>query len=256
MGKVRSSIGACGNGNLGLDQHEPGAMGRVVQADDNGKPIMSIRILLADDHNIVRDGLRALIEKYSDFEVVAEAADGRTAVRSALELRPDIVIMDISMPDMNGIEAARQITSGAEGIRVLTLSMHSDGRYVKQLFAAGASGYLLKECASSELINAIRAISADNIYLSPSIAHVVLTECLNTQPAAKASVFSLLTAREREVLQLMAEGKTTKEIAYSLDLSVKTVEAHRRNIMKKSNIHSIAMLTKFAIREGVTSLES
>jgi len=217
---------------------------------------VKIKILLVDDHKIVRDGLRALIDKYPDLEVVAEAADGRTAVRLAKELSPNIVIMDISMPDLNGIEAARQIASESPRVKVLTLSMHSDARYVKQLFAAGASGYLLKECAIDELVTAIQSVAANQIYLSPRITHVVLTEYLSKQPIAEASVFSVLTAREREVLQLMAEGKTTKEIAYFLNLSVKTVEAHRQKIMEKSNIHSIAELTKYAIREGLTSLES
>ncbi len=217
---------------------------------------MKIKILLADDHKIVRDGLRALIEKCPDMQVVAEAADGRTAVRLAKELSPDIAIMDISMPDLNGIEAARQISAESPHVKILTLSMHSDARYVKHLFTAGASGYLLKECAFDELVNAIRTVAANQVYLSPRVTHVVLSEYLSKQPIAEASVFSVLTAREREVLQLMAEGKTTKEIAYSLGLSVKTVEAHRQKIMEKSNIHSIAELTKYAIREGLTSLES
>ena len=217
---------------------------------------MNIKILLADDHKIVRDGLRALIEKQQDMEVVAEAADGRTAVHLAKELSPDVAIMDISMPDLNGIEAARQILSESPRVRIITLSMHSDSRFVKEVFKVGASGYLLKECAFEELANAIHTVAADQIYLSPRITHVVLNDYLSKMPMAEASVFSVLTAREREVLQLMAEGKTTKEIAYSLDLSVKTVEAHRQKIMEKSNIHSVAELTKYAIREGLTSLES
>jgi DNA-binding NarL/FixJ family response regulator len=217
---------------------------------------MSIKILLADDHKIVRDGLRALIEKYPDMEVVAEAADGRTAVRLVKELRPKVVIMDISMPDLNGIEATRQILVEEPEVKILTLSMHSDSRYVKEVFKVGAAGYLLKECAFEELANAIYTVAADQIYLSPRITHVVINDYLSKLPAARTSVFSVLTAREREVLQLLAEGKTTKEIAFSLDLSVKTVEAHRQKIMEKSDIHSVAELTKYAIREGLTSLES
>jgi DNA-binding NarL/FixJ family response regulator len=217
---------------------------------------MGIRILLADDHKIVRDGLRALIEKQPDMEVVAEAADGRAAVHMAKELSPDVVIMDISMPDLNGIEAARQIVVESPRVKVITLSMHSDSRFVKEVFKVGASGYLLKECAFDELSNAIHTVIADQIYLSPHITHVVLNDYLSKVPMTEASVFSILTAREREVLQLMAEGKTTKEIAYALDLSVKTVEAHRQKIMEKSNIHSVAELTKYAIREGLTSLEA
>jgi DNA-binding NarL/FixJ family response regulator len=217
---------------------------------------VKIRILLADDHKIIRDGLRALIGKYPNMEVIAEAPDGRTAVRLAKELSPDVAIMDISMPDLNGIEAARQIRAEAPQVSVLTLSMHSDGRFVKQLFAAGASGYLLKECAADELIDAIQTVAAKQFYLSPSVTHVVLADYLSKEPKAESSVFSVLTAREREVLQLLAEGKTTKEIAYSLNLSAKTVEAHRQKIMEKSNIHSIAELTKYAIREGLTSVDS
>lgn len=216
---------------------------------------MKTKILLADDHEIVRNGLRSLIEKVPGMEVVAEAADGRTAVRLAGELLPDLIIMDISMPDLNGIEATHQIVANSPRVKILILSMHSDARYVKRLFAAGASGYLLKECAVDELMNAIRAVIANQIYLSPRITRLVLTEYLSKQPIVEVSVFSVLTAREREVLQLMAEGKTTKEIAWSLDISVKTVEAHRQKIMEKSNIHSIAELTKYAIREGLTSLE-
>lgn len=217
---------------------------------------MSIRILVADDHKIVRDGLRALIERQPDMEVVGEAADGRTAVRLVKEMSPDVVIMDISMPDLNGIEAARQILGDSPRVKIIALSMHSDSRFVKEVFKVGASGYLLKECAFEELANAIHTVSVDQIYLSPRITHVVLNDYLSKMSMTETSVFSVLTAREREVLQLMAEGKTTKEIAYSLDLSVKTVEAHRQKIMEKSNIHSVAELTKYAIREGLTSLES
>jgi two-component system response regulator NreC len=217
---------------------------------------MRIKILLADDHQIVRDGLRTMIACHADMEVVAEAENGRTAVRRVKQLSPDVVIMDISMPDLNGIEATRQIIADAPRVKIIALSMHSDGHYVKELFKAGASGYLLKECAFEELANAIRTVAVDRIYLSPRIAHVVINDYLNKVPMAPNSVFSVLTAREREVLQLLAEGKTTKEIAYTLGLSTKTVEAHRQKIMEKSNLHSVAELTKYAIREGLTSLES
>jgi len=217
---------------------------------------MHIKILLADDHKIVRDGLRAMISGHSDMEVVAEAENGRAAVTLAKQLAPDIVIMDISMPDLNGIEAARHIIADAPRVRIIALSMHSDSHYVKELFKAGASGYLLKDCAFEELANAIHTVAADQIYLSPRISHVVIHDYLNKVTTEKNSVFSVLTAREREVLQLLAEGKTTKEIAFTLDLSTKTVEAHRQKIMEKSNLHSVAELTKYAIREGLTSLES
>ena len=217
---------------------------------------MHIKILLADDHKIVRDGLRAMISGHPDMEVVAEADNGRAAVTLAKQLAPDIVIMDISMPDLNGIEAARHIIADAPRVRIIALSMHSDSHYVKELFKAGASGYLLKDCAFEELANAIHTVAADQIYLSPRISHVVIHDYLNKVTTEKNSVFSVLTAREREVLQLLAEGKTTKEIAFTLDLSTKTVEAHRQKIMEKSNLHSVAELTKYAIREGLTSLES
>ena len=217
---------------------------------------MRIRILLADDHKIVRDGLRAMISSHPDMEVVAEADNGRTAVSLVKQLAPDIVIMDISMPDLNGIEAARKIVTDAPRVKIIALSMHSDGHFVKEVFKAGASGYLLKDCAFEELANAIQTVAADQIYLSPRISHIVIHDYLNKVSVEKNSVFSVLTAREREVLQLLAEGKTTKEIAYTLDLSTKTVEAHRQKIMEKSNLHSVAELTKYAIREGLTSLES
>ncbi len=213
-----------------------------------------IRTLIADDHEIVRQGLRTLLEN-ENCEVVAEFSGGRDAVEGAKKLKPDVAVLDISMPDLNGIEAARQITTETGRVKVLTLSMHSDGRFVKQVFTAGASGYLLKECAFDELVNAIHTVMAGQIYLSPRVTHAVLAEYLGKDQIAQTSVFSVLTAREREVLQLMAEGKTTKEIAYSLGLSIKTVEAHRQKIMEKSNIHSIAELTRYAIREGITSLE-
>jgi len=217
---------------------------------------MRIKILLADDHKIVRDGLRAMISGHPDMEVVAEAENGRAAVSLVKQLAPDIVIMDISMPDLNGIEAARHIVADAPRVKIIALSMHSDSHYVKELFKAGASGYLLKDCAFEELANAIHTVAADQIYLSPRISHVVINDYLNRVSTEENSVFSVLTAREREVLQLLAEGKTTKEIAYTLDLSTKTVEAHRQKIMEKSNLHSVAELTKYAIREGLTSLES
>ncbi len=215
---------------------------------------MSIRILLADDHKIVRDGLRSLIETQPGMEVVGEAADGRTAVSLAIRLNPDVVIMDISMPDLNGIDAARQIASEAPKVKIITLSMHSESRYVKEIFRNGASGYLLKECAFEELAIAIHTVAEDQIYLSPQVAHVILREFLDDLSETSPSAFSVLTPREREVLQLLAEGKTTKEIARILSVSVKTVEAHRQKIMGKSNTRSIAELTKYAIREGLTSL--
>ncbi|MEW6192922.1 MAG: response regulator transcription factor [Bacillota bacterium] len=217
---------------------------------------MSTRIILADDHKIVRDGLAALLAKVPGLEVVAEAADGRTAVRLAREMLPDVVIMDISMPDLNGIEATRQIVAEVSGVKVIALSMHSGRRLVMEVFKAGASGYLFKDCAFEELASAIRSVVAGDTYLSPKIAGVMVKE-LATQSLTDTPVaFSVLTAREREVLQLLAEGKTTKKIASLLHLSTKTVETHRQQIMKKLNIHSVAELTRFAIREGLVSLDT
>lgn len=218
---------------------------------------MSIKILLAENHKIFREGLRSLIEKQSDMEVVAEAEEGRTAVRLVRELLPDVVIMDISMPDLNGMEAARQITHEFGDVRIVALSMHSDSLFVTEMLKSGASGYLLKDCAFEELALAIRAVVAGKTYLSPSISSVVVDDYLHRSP--KKTDFSgldVLTNREREVLQLLAEGKSTKQIALKLHISGKTVETHRRQIMNKLDIHTVAELTKYAIRKGLTSLET
>lgn len=215
---------------------------------------MKTRIILADDHKLLREGVKTLLSKQSSMEVVAEADDGRTMVRLAEKLSPDVVIMDISMPDLNGIEATRQIIGSSPKIKVIALSMHSDKRFILEMLNAGASAYLLKDCALDELINAVRAVVSNRSYISPSIADVIVKEYRHIISKENLSVFSLLTAREREVLQLLAEGKTTKEIAYDLHLSVKTVETYRQNIMEKSDIHTIAGLTKYAIREGLISL--
>lgn len=216
---------------------------------------MSIRILLADDHKIVREGLRALLENQSGMEVIAEAGDGRTTVQMVQELLPDVVIIDIAMPDMNGIETTRQIIAKAPGVKVVGLSMHSDRRFVMEMLKAGAKGYLLKDCAFEELANAIRSVDANRTYLSPKIADIVIKDYAHLLSKENLSVFSILTAREREVLQLLSEGKTTREIASHLQVSVKTVETYRKQIMDKLNIHSVAELTKYAIREGLTSLD-
>jgi DNA-binding NarL/FixJ family response regulator len=215
---------------------------------------MSIKIILADDHKIIREGLHALLEKNQSMEVVAEAQDGLTTVRLAKKLLPDIVIMDIGMPDMNGIDATRQIISETKDIRVIALSMHSDRRFVLQMLKAGASGYLLKDSAFEELELAIMTVMSGQPYLSPKITDVVIKEYIHNIPANETTAFSALTAREREVLQLLAEGKTTKQIAVYLSISVKTIETHRQQVMEKLNMHSIAELTKYAIREGLTSL--
>ena len=217
---------------------------------------MSIRILLADDHKIIRDGLRTLIENQSHMEVVGEAENGRKAVEMTLELVPDVVVMDVTMADLNGIEATRQIHKEQPSAKVIALSMHSDRRFVKGMLEAGASGYLLKDCAFEELARAIHTVISNETYLSPGITDIVVKEYLQKSSMTPTSAFSTLTAREREVLQLLAEGGSTKKIAESLYVSIKTVETHRRQIMHKLNIYSIAELTKYAVREGLTSLES
>jgi DNA-binding NarL/FixJ family response regulator len=217
---------------------------------------MSIRILLADDHKIVREGLRTLLEKKPGMEVIAEAENGYTAVRLVRKLLPDVAIIDIGMPDLNGIEATRRIIAQNPRIKVIALSMHSDSRFVKQMLKAGASGYLLKDCAFEELVQAIRAVVTNRVYLSPVIANTVLKDYLYHLSKTDFPILSILTLKEREVLQLIAEGKTTKEIALHLRISIKTIETHRRQIMNKLDIQSIAELTKYAIREGLTFLET
>ena len=217
---------------------------------------MSIRVLIADDHKIMLAGLRSLLEKQTDFEVVAEAENGRKAVQMAQGAKPDIVVMDVSMPDLNGIEATTQIVESLPETRVIALSMHSDKRFVMGMLRAGASGYLLKDCASQELANAIQQVAGGKKYLSPEITGVIIDDLLlggSSEDVATAA--SQLSAREREVLQLIAEGWSTKQIASHLYVSVKTIETHRRQIMKKLDLHSIADLTKYAVREGLTSIE-
>jgi DNA-binding NarL/FixJ family response regulator len=216
---------------------------------------MGVRILLADDHRIIREGLRSLLQRQSDIEVIDEAQDGITAVRLTEKLRPDIVIMDIGMPDLNGVEAARQILNRVRDVKIIALSMHSDKRFVLEMLKAGASGYLLKDCAFEELVSAIRMVSDGQIYLSQKVAGVVVNEYLQNQPASPSTAYGVLSPREREVLQLLAEGKTTKNIASSLHISTKTVETHRQQIMEKLHLRSVAELTKYAVKEGLTSLD-
>jgi DNA-binding NarL/FixJ family response regulator len=217
---------------------------------------MNIRILLADDHRITRQGLRALLDKEDDIEVVEEADNGRAAVDLAESLEPDVVVMDISMPDLNGIEATRQIVSRTENVRVLILSMHSDRQHVAQTLGAGASGYVLKDSAFAELAEAIRRVHQGSGYLSPGVTGDLITDYAERMNRSdQPSSASLLTPKEREVLQLVAEGHTTKEIAARLHVSPKTVETHRQHIMEKLGLRAVADLTKYAIREGLTSLE-
>ena len=217
---------------------------------------MNIRVLIADDHKIMLAGLRSLLEKQTDFEVVGEAENGRKAVQMALEKTPDVVVMDVSMPDLNGIEATTQIVESLKETRVIALSMHSDKRFVMGMLRAGASGYLLKDCASQELANAIYQVAAGKKYLSPEITGVVIDDfLLGGASEGVAATASVISAREREVLQLIAEGWSTKQIASHLYVSIKTIETHRRQIMKKLDLHTIADLTKYAVREGFTSIE-
>jgi DNA-binding NarL/FixJ family response regulator len=217
---------------------------------------MAIRIIIADDHQIVRQGLKTLLEKEPDMQVVAEAEDGRRTLSLVRELVPHIVVLDVEMPDLNGIEAARQILTEFPQVKVIALSMYSDRRFVVNMLKAGANGYLLKDCAFEELSQAIRLAMSNRIYLSPGVADVVIKDYVNHPTGTTQSVFSLLTAREREVLQLLSEGKRTSQIAELLHISIKTVETHRQQIMHKLGTKSVAELTKFAIREGLTSLES
>jgi DNA-binding NarL/FixJ family response regulator len=215
---------------------------------------MKIKILLVDDHKILRDGICSIVKGYDDMEVIGEAADGRTAIRLAQELKPDVVIMDISMPDLNGIDATRRITAENPNIKVIALSMHYDKQFVSEIFKAGASGYLLKDSAFEELEHAIRIVVDGKTYINPQIASLVVESLVSQSSSPSHKAFSLLTEREREVLQLIAEGKSTKQIAADLNVSTKTVESHRRQVMGKLNIRNVAELTKYAIREGLTSI--
>ena len=215
---------------------------------------MSTRILLVEDHAIVREGLCSLLEKQPDMEVVGEADEGRTAVDLVRQLLPDIVIMDITMPNLNGVDATRHIISEFPETKVIALSIHSNRRFVTDMLRAGATGYVLKECLFDELVQAIQAVATGGSYLSPRITGVVIDGYIKRVAAASDSPLSTLTGREREVLQLVAEGKSTKEIALELHVSTKTIEANRRQIMEKLDIHSVAELTRYAVREGLTPL--
>jgi two-component system, NarL family, response regulator NreC len=215
---------------------------------------MSFRILLADDHKIMRDGLRALLETQPDMEVVAETENGKLTVEKALEISPDVVIMDVGMPDLNGIEATRAIVEALPDIKVLGLSIHADKRFVAGMLKAGAVGYLLKDCAFEELVQAIRFVMAQKFYLSPSVAHVVVEDYVRHLSVQHSSA-SGLTPRERQVLALLAEGKTTRQVSVLLQLSEKTIVSHRQQVMNKLNIHKVTELVKYAIREGMISLD-
>jgi DNA-binding NarL/FixJ family response regulator len=207
------------------------------------------RILLADDHAVVRKGFRLIIQSQPDMDVVGEASNGHEAVLLVGQLKPDVIVMDVTMPEMNGIEATRRITEASPHTRVLALSMHKESVYVREILRAGAKGYLLKDSADSDLLSAIRSVSRGDGYLSPGVSEAVLSDYRRhvTNPV------DLLTSREREVLQMIAEGKTNKEIANSLNLSVYTVEAHRGRVMEKLNLHNTGDMVRFALRNGLIS---
>jgi two-component system, NarL family, response regulator NreC len=219
------------------------------------RTIMGIRIIIADDHKIMRQGLRSLLEKDPGIEVVAEADTGRQTISLVREFLPQVVIMDVEMPDLNGVDACRQILEEFPHIKIIALSMHADRRFVVNMLQAGAQGYLLKDCAFEELVQAIRLAMANRTYLSPGVAVVVVNDYSkpNTTPSLAESPD--LTNREREILQLMSEGKRSSQIAGLLSISVKTVDTHRQQIMNKLGTRSVAELTKYAIREGLTSLD-
>ena len=214
----------------------------------------TLRLLLADDHRIILEGLHTLLARHDGIEIVGEAADGPAAVRLAAELSPDIVVMDITMPGLNGIDATRQVLAHNPRVRVIALSMHADRRFVIGILKAGAAGYLLKDCASEEIARAVRTVAGGGMYLSAKITDVVVKDYVAQHWMNDSSAYTVLTAREREVLQRMAEGRSTKDIAFQLKVSVKTVETYRQQIMEKLDIHSVAELTKYAIREGLTTL--
>lgn len=215
-----------------------------------------VRVLLAEDHAMVRGGVRAMLEAAGGVEIVGEASDGREAVRLAEELRPEVIVMDVAMPQLNGIEATRQIRAAAPAIAVIILSMYGDRPYITEALRAGASAYLLKDAAFAELLTAIREVVAGRRYLSPAVSGVVLDDyILRVRNESSPSELEKLSGREREVLQLIAESKTSPEIGKALHISAHTVDSHRRKIMEKLDLHNVVDLVKFAIRNGLASLE-
>ncbi len=216
---------------------------------------MSIRVLLIDDHKMMREGLRAMLAEEPEIDIVGEAAEGRTGLDLVGTLSPDVVVMDIGMPDLNGIEATRRIRNEYPNVKVVALSTHADKHYVHYMLKAGASAYVLKMSAFNELVQAVRAARFGQTFLSPEIAGAVIARAMQTPKQAEVSVYSSLTSREREVLQLVAEGRASTEIATEMHISIKTVETHRRNLAHKLGLRGTAELTKYAIREGLTSLD-
>ena len=216
---------------------------------------MKVRILLADDHQIMREGLKALLGRRTSIEVIAEAENGIQALSIARKERPDVIVMDIAMPDINGIEVTRQLKSELPDIKIIALSMHSDRRFVSEILKAGASAYVLKHAAFEDLEKAIKAVRIGRTFLSADILESVVNDYVSQLSSSEYDAYRQLSDRERQVLQLLAEGNSTKEIAFKLHVSVKTIESHRQNIMNKLGIRTLAGLTKFAVREGLTSLD-
>jgi DNA-binding NarL/FixJ family response regulator len=216
---------------------------------------MKIRVVLADDHRILREGLASILEKDLRMDVVGQAENGRATVELTRQLKPDVVVMDLHMPELNGIEATRIIAGECPAVKVLVLSMHSDRELVLEALRAGAAGYLLKDCATDELECAIRQVLAHKTYVSPDIAHVVVGEIRSGPGSGLGDGLQALTSKERQVLQLLAEGKSVKEMAVLLSVGIPTVETHKQHVMKKLELFTVAELTKFALRHGLTSLE-
>ena len=235
-------------------EHVQQSFSRWANSEQTKGVTMKLRVIIADDHVVFREGLRSLILRDPDIEVVAEAGDGSTAVRLAEELQPDMIMMDITMPKMSGIEATRQIVSNNRSIRVLVLSMESDRSFVVAALKAGANGYLLKESAFAEVTTAIRAVAAGEPYLCPKVANLVIKEFMQLEPDDERQTSRILTERESKVLQMIADGMSTKEISIAFNVSSKTIDSQRNSIMKKLDLYSIAKLTKYAIRNGISTL--
>jgi DNA-binding NarL/FixJ family response regulator len=214
-----------------------------------------IRVIVADDHHLVRQGIRALLEKAKDIQVVGEAADGVEAIQLVKELRPDVMVMDIVMPRMNGTQVLDQIQALKLAVRVVILSMYSDETIVRQALRSGARGYLLKRSVTEELLLAVRSASMNEVYLSPAVSSILLSETFNSPEMSKVEPIEKLTPREREVFQLVAEGRTNNAMAQTLNISEKTVEKHRANVMMKLNVHDLAGLVRLAIKYGLVPLD-
>ncbi|HWY56485.1 MAG TPA: response regulator transcription factor [Terriglobales bacterium] len=214
----------------------------------------AFRILVADDHELVRRGIRVLLENHPGWEVTAEAKDGREAVERASELKPDLVLLDIGMPNLNGIDAARQILAESPATHILILTMHYSPQVVQEVLAVGARGFLLKSDAGRDLISAVEAVLHNRTFFTSQVTEIVVDGYLNPDRKVEPALRNRLTPRERQVVQLLAEGKTSKEVAVALNLSVKTAETHRTNIMRKLDLHSVADLTLYALRNGIAQV--